>query len=142
MDYAFRMKTAEDVESYLLKLGVPYEQIKPGIWLLKLDGCDNFVVSIAGPVVAFRVKVMDLPPTDREALFRTLLTLNTKEMVHGAFGLEGDAVVIVHALEMENLDFNEFQAVIDDASMAIARHYPTLSRWSAPSAAPAPRATT
>jgi len=142
MDYAFRMKTAEDVESYLLKLGVPYEQIKPGIWLLKLDGCDNFVVSIAGPVVAFRVKVMDLPPNDREALFRTLLTLNTKEMVHGAFGLEGDAVVIVHALEMENLDFNEFQAVIDDASMAIARHYPVLSRWSAPPAAPAPRATT
>ena len=142
MDYAFRMKTAEDVESYLMKLGVPYEQIKPGIWLLKLDGCDNFVVSIAGPVVAFRVKVMDLPRTDREALFQTLLTLNTKEMVHGAFGLEGDAVVIVHALEMENLDFNEFQAVIDDASMAIARHYPVLSRWSAPPAASAPRATT
>ena len=136
------MKTAEDVESYLLKLGVPYEQIKPGIWLLKLDGCDIFVVSIAGPVVAFRVKVMDLPPHDREALFRTLLTLNTKEMVHGAFGLEGDAVVIVHALEMENLDFNEFQAVIDDASMAIARHYPLLSRWSASPAATAPRATT
>jgi len=136
------MKTAEDVESYLLKLGVPYEQIKPGIWLLKLDGCDNFVVSIAGPVVAFRVKVMDLPPHDREALFRTLLTLNTKEMVHGAFGLEGDAVVIVHALEMENLDFNEFQAVIDDASMAIARHYPLLSRWSASPAPTAPRATT
>ena len=140
MDYAFRMKTAEDVESYLLKLGVPYEQIKPGIWLLKLDGCDNFVVSIAGPVVAFRVQVMDLPANDREALFRTLLTLNTKEMVHGAFGLDGDAVVIVHALEMENLDFNEFQAVIDDASMAIARHYPLLSRWSPPPAAP--RATT
>jgi len=52
-------------------------------------------------------------------------------MVHGAFGLEGDAVVIVHALELENLDLNEFQAVIDDVSMAIAKHFPTLSRWSA-----------
>ena len=52
-------------------------------------------------------------------------------MVHGAFGLEGDAVVIVHALELENLDLNEFQAVIDDVSMAIAKHYPILSRWSA-----------
>jgi hypothetical protein len=137
MDYPLSMKTAEDVESYLLKVGVPYEQIKPGIWLLKLDGCDNFVVSLAGPVVAFRVKVMDLPKTDREGLFRTLLSLNTKEMVHGAFGLEGDAVVIVHALELENLDFNEFQAVIDDASMAIARHYPVLSRWNGPPAAAA-----
>jgi hypothetical protein len=137
MDYASSMKTAEDVESYLMKVGVPYEQIKPGIWLLKLDGCDNFVVSIAGPVVAFRVKVMDLPKTDREGLFRTLLSLNTKEMVHGAFGLEGEAVVIVHALELENLDFNEFQAVIDDASMAIARHYAVLSRWNGPATAAA-----
>ena len=55
------MKTAEDIESYLLRIGVPNEQVKPGIWLLKLEGCDNFVVSMAGPVVVFRVKVMDLP---------------------------------------------------------------------------------
>jgi hypothetical protein len=129
------MKTAEDIDSYLMKVGVPYEQVKPGIWLLKLDGCDNFVVSMAGPVVVFRVKVMDLPRVDREALYRTLLALNTGEMVHGAFGLEGDAVVIVHALDLENLDFNEFQAVIDDVSMAIARHYPVLSRWTAHGAA-------
>jgi hypothetical protein len=137
MDYPLAMKTAEDIESYLMKVGVPYEQVKPGIWLLKLESCDNFVVSIAGPVVVFRVKVMDLPKTDREGLFRTLLSLNTKEMVHGAFGLEGESVVIVHALELENLDFNEFQAVIDDASMAIARHYPVLSRWNGPPAGPA-----
>lgn len=131
IDYAWRMKTAEDVESYLLRSGISYEQIKPGIWLLKLDGTDNFVISIAGPVVVFRVKVMDLPGSDRETLFRTLLSLNTSEMVHGAFGLEGDSVVIVHALELENLDLNEFQAVIDDVSMAISKQYPVLARWSA-----------
>jgi hypothetical protein len=129
------MKTAEDIESYLLKLGVPYEQVKPGIWVLQVPGCDNFVVSMAGPVVVFRVKVMDLPRTDREALFRALLSLNTSEMVHGAFGLEGDAVVIVHALELENLDLNEFQAVIDDVSMAISKQYPVLVQWSARGAA-------
>jgi hypothetical protein len=123
------MKTAEDIESYLLKVGLPYEQIKPGMWVLKVEHCDNFVVSMAGPVVVFRVKVMDLPRADREPLYRTLLALNTGDMVHGAFGLEGDAVVIVHALDLENLDFNEFQAVIDDVTLAIARHYPVLSRW-------------
>jgi len=123
------MKTTQDVESYLLRLGVPHQEIKPGIWLLTIEGCENFVVSMAGSVVAFRVKVMDAPRTDREALFRNLLTLNTSEMIHGAFGMEGDSIVIVHALELENLDFNEFQAVIDDVSMAISKHYPTLSRW-------------
>jgi hypothetical protein len=49
-------------------------------------------------------------------------------MVHGAFGIEGDAVVIVHALELENLDFNEFQAVVDDMTMAVSKHRPGLSR--------------
>jgi Tir chaperone family protein CesT len=135
------MKTAEDIESYLLKLGVPYEQVKPGIWVLQVPGVDNFVVSMAGPVVVFRVKVMDLPGSDREGLFRALLSLNTSEMVHGAFGLEGDSVVIVHALELENLDLNEIQAVIDDVSMAISKQYPALAQWSARGAGGAPAQT-
>jgi hypothetical protein len=122
------MKTAEDVESYLLRMGVAYETVNTGIWLVKTDG-PPLAVSIAGPVVAFRVKVMDMAKTGREELYRTLLSLNTTEMVHGAFGLEGDAVVIVHALELENLDLNEFQAVIDDMSMAVAKHQPNLSRF-------------
>jgi hypothetical protein len=122
------MKSAEDVESYLMRMGVPAETIKPGIWLVKIDG-SALVVSIAGPVVAFRLKVMDLPRTGREDLYRTLLSLNTTEMVHGAFGLEGDTVVMVHALELENLDLNEFQAVVDDMSMAVAKHHPNLARF-------------
>jgi hypothetical protein len=125
------MKSAEDIESYLLRMGIAHETIKPGIWLVKLDGAD-LVVSIAGPVVAFRLKVMELPRTGREELYRTLLGLNTTEMVHGAFGLEGDTVVVVHALELANLDLNEFQAVVDDMSMAMAKHHHTLSRFHAP----------
>jgi len=135
------MKTAEDIESYLLKVGVAYERINPGFWVLKLEAHENLAVSIAGPVVVFRLKVMDLPAGGREGLYRTLLSLNTTEMVHGAFGLEGDAVVIVHALELENMDFNELQAVLDDMTMAIAKHYPYLSKYietraTAPSASP------
>jgi len=128
------MKSAEDIESYLLRTGVPYETIKPGIWLVKIDG-SSLVVSIAGPVVAFRLKVMELPRSGREELYRTLLALNTTEMVHGAFGLEGDTVVIVDALELENLDLNEFQAVVDDMAMAVAKNYPALSRFASPAPA-------
>ncbi len=124
------MKSAEDIESYLMRMGVGYETIKPGIWLVKSDG-SSLVVSIAGPVVAFRLKVMELPRAGREELYRTLLSLNTTEMVHGAFGLEGDTVVLVDALELENLDLNEFQAVVDDMSMAVSKHYPSLSRYAA-----------
>jgi hypothetical protein len=124
------MKGAADVESYLLKLGLPFEQLAPEIWNLKADR-ENLLVSIGGPVVVFRVKVMDLPATNREALFETLLRLNTTELVHGAFGIEENAVVIVCALALENIDFNEFQAVVDDITMALSKHYPALSRFRA-----------
>jgi hypothetical protein len=130
------MKSAEDVESYLLRMGVAHETVKPGIWLVKVDG-QPLAISLAGPVVAFRLKVMDLPAASREGLYRTLLALNTTEMVHGAFGIEGDTVVIVHALELENLDFNEFQAVLDDMSMAVSKHRPNLTRHLGPSGADA-----
>ena len=136
------MKTVEDVESFLLKAGLPYETVKPGLWLVQIGEHGRLAVSMAGPVVAFRIKVLDTPKQGREELYRTLLQLNTTEMVHGAFGLEGDAVVIVDALELENLDYNEFQAVIDDMSMAVTKHHPNLSRYmearpsSTPAAAP------
>jgi hypothetical protein len=122
------MKSAEDIESYLLRAGLPYEKVDAGLWLVQLGG-SRLAVSIAGPVVVFRMKVLEVPRAGREDLFRTLLQLNTTEMVHGAFGLEADAVVIVHALELENLDFNELQAVLDDMSMAASKHHPTLSRY-------------
>jgi hypothetical protein len=123
------MKTAEDIESFLLRAALPYETVKPGLWIVQLGDYGRLAVSIAGPVVAFRIKVLDAPKQGGEELYRTLLQLNTTEMVHGAFGLEGDAIVIVDALELENLDFNEFQAVIDDMSMAITKHHPNLARY-------------
>jgi Tir chaperone family protein CesT len=123
------MKSREDIESYLMKAGLPNEQLGPELWNLKPEGNENLLISIAGPVVVFRIKVMDLPPPPRERLYETLLKLNTTEMVHGAFGIEANAVVITDALQLENLDFNEFQAVIDDITMAISKHYPVLSKF-------------
>jgi len=123
------MKSREDIESYLLKTGMTYDQLGAELWNVRPEGNENLLISIAGPVVVFRIKVMDMPPGPREKLYETLLRLNTTDMVHGAFGIEGNAVVIIDALELENLDFNEFQAVIDDISMAISKHYPVLSKF-------------
>ncbi len=125
------MKSREDIESYLIKLGLPYEQLGPELWNVRPQDKENLLVTIAGPVVVFRVKVMDLPPRNREALYSALLTLNATEMVHGAFGVEGEAVVISHALQLENLDYNEFQAAVEDITMSIGKHYPQLSKFRA-----------
>jgi len=40
-------------------------------------------------------------------------------------------VVISHALQLENLDYNEFQAVVEDITMSIGKHYPQLSKFRA-----------
>ena len=37
---------------------MPHETIRPGIWLVKVDG-QPLAVRMAGPVVAFRLKVME-----------------------------------------------------------------------------------
>jgi hypothetical protein len=123
------MKTREDIESYLLKMGIAHEELGGELWRLRLDGIENLMVSAAGPVVVFRLKMMDVPTARREELFEMLLRLNTTELFHCAFGIEGNAIVLGGALELENMDFNEFQAVIDDMSMAVSRQYPVLSKY-------------
>ena len=124
------MKNAEDIESYLIQMGVQFEVVSTGFWVVKDLGPD-LVLSIADSVLVFRVKVMDtkqIPPGRREEFYRKLLELNAEEMLHGAYGLEKEAVVVTDALQLENLDFNEFQATMDDVGMAVSNHYPVLSK--------------
>ena len=123
------MKEKADLENYLLELGHPYEEIGDGLYIIndEVDNVENIVVSWAPPVVVFRVKLMELPEDDRGGLMRKLLELNASEMVAGAYGIEGDAVVVVDSLQAENLDYNEFVASVDSLVLAITEHYPVLS---------------
>jgi hypothetical protein len=123
------MKNREDIESYLLKMGVSHDDLGGDIWRLRQNGIENLMVSLAGPIVVFRLKMMDVPSARREALFETLLRLNTTELFQCAFGIEGNAVVLGGALALENMDFNEFQGVIDEMGMAVSRQYPVLSKF-------------
>jgi CesT_Tir_1 len=124
------MKTAADIQSYLLKMELPHDEPREGTWVVGgLEGVDNMVITLAGPVVVFRVKLMEIPRLNREDLFRTLLELNATEMMHGAYGVEGDAVVIMDALQLENLDYNEFAATVDDITLAVASHHGRLAKF-------------
>src|SRR5262249_1395681 len=129
--------TVDDIESYLLRMQLPFEEIKKGMYLVQAapGGTENLVISIGGPVVVFRMKVMEMPKTGkREQLYHTLLELNANEMLHAAYGIEGANVVICDALELENLDYNEFQATVDDITLAVAKHYSRLAPFKAAAA--------
>ena len=74
---------------------------------------------------------MELPKAKpgRGELFRQLLEFNARDLVHGSYGLEGDHVVLTDTLELERLDYNEFEASFDSMTLALASHYSALAPY-------------
>jgi len=126
------MRSRDDIESNLVRAEVPYEEVgENGMWLVRDRSLGEAIaIKAAGPLLLFRVKVLELAEVnDKAALFEELLTLNASDLVHGAYGISDDAVVLTCTLQAENLDYNELQAVLDDFSLALANHYQKLTRF-------------
>lgn len=127
------MKTNLDFELYLYQMELNFDKLKDGMWLIheERDNIDNILVVHQPPIVLFRVKLMewtDVAAERREELFRRLLEINS-ELTHSSFALEGNNVVVNDTLQAENLDFNEFQASIDDLIFAVTRYHPDLTTY-------------
>ena len=127
------MRTRQDLESYILRAGLPHEEVSENLWILRdsANG-ENIVVNLAESLVIFRMKIMELKSIkDRSALFTQLLNFNASEMIHGAYGVADDAVVLTCTLRINNLDYEEFVGTLDDFSLAINNHYEELSAFRA-----------
>jgi len=72
---------------------------------------------------------MEIPKKRREEFFKLLLELNATNMIHGAYGIEGDNVVLIDTLQSESLDFNEFQASLDALVLASTQDYQKLKNF-------------
>lgn len=126
------MVTKEDIASFIGRLeggATTAEEVEDGLWLVDAGDNTEVVVHYADPVVILRVRVMGLPTDDerRSELFRQLLELNARELVHGSYGLEGDHIVWTDTMELENLDFTEFESSYDSVSLALASHLGVLA---------------
>lgn len=121
------------VESYLISLEIQYEEISQNAWLINDEtrGLSQVVITQADPVVALRTKVMTVPKERRQELFETLLRLNATDLLHGAYALEGDDIVLVDNLELETLDRSELEAALDAVGFALAQHYAVLGKFRA-----------
>jgi hypothetical protein len=117
------------VEQYLIELKYSYREVKPNLWLLDdaENRIDGIVVMYIDPIVIIQVQVMDVPKLNSHDLYRKLLELNASEMIHGAYGLEGNKVVIIDTLRYDTMDYPEFRATLDAISLALTQHYPILS---------------
>jgi hypothetical protein len=121
--------TENKIEQFLIDLKYNYQELKPNFWLLddKEHDLEAIVIMYMAPLVIFRVQVMNVPGKKREEFYKKLLELNASDMLHGAYGLEGEKLVITDSLEYETLDYEEFQATLDAISLALNQHYPILS---------------
>ena len=120
------LQTDEDLEGVLSRLERPFERLEDGTYVVGMGaGRPLVAVRLAPPVLVFRV-VIGLAPLDATALFRRLLSLNASELLHAAYGLEGDRIVLAAALALENVDLNEIEAVLADIDLALAEHVPSL----------------
>ncbi|MBA3917880.1 MAG: hypothetical protein C0516_04745 [Gemmatimonas sp.] len=130
------MVTREDIEAFLDRLnadGATHEEVEPGLWVVKPGGALDFdvVVTHNPPVVLLRVKVMPLPTDASEAaaLSKRLLELNATDLLHGAYGLDGEAVVLTEALELAHLDFEEFLASFESMTLSLTTHLRELAAF-------------
>jgi hypothetical protein len=129
------MRSVQDVEAYLGKMNRRFAPVddQPGTFLV--HGNANMpptALRVDPPLVVLRVHVGDVEGevTANAELFKKLLSLNAKSLVHTSFGLEEKRIVLVSALELENLDYNELEATLDEIDMTLATQVQALAEMS------------
>jgi hypothetical protein len=130
------MVSKEDLEGFLARLaneGASHNEINPGMWIVKPSGAldADVVVHYSPPVVLLRLKVMEVPKEKKshEKLYRRLLEFNASELVHGSYGIEGNAVVLTEALELGHLDYEEFLASFESMTLSLTAHMRELAQF-------------
>ena len=119
------MVTREDLESFLIRMDVEYEEVDEGMFLARgrNEGVP-IVLHYSAPLLLIRMKLMDLPAEGAASaeLYRTLLELNATDVVHGAYGIEENELILSDTLELETLDFHELQASVESMELAASGH--------------------
>ncbi len=126
----------EEIEQFLDRLaveGTNWREVEPGLWVIRPGGAldVDIVVHYAPPVLLLRVKVMELPKDAAMAagMSRQLLEWNAKDLLHGSYGTQDDAVLLTEALELSHLDYEEFRAAYESMTLALPKHLRALAAY-------------
>ena len=119
------------IESYLIDLGISYQEVSPTAFFVEdaAKGLPGITITLTEPIVIVRAKVMAAPAKKRLELFEKLLGLNGSDMIHGAYGLDGGDIVLIDTLEYDMMDKSEFEAALDSIGLALSRHYGILGAF-------------
>jgi hypothetical protein len=126
------MRSKKDVEAYLGHLNRKFTQLESpagAATTYLIHSGESFppvALRVDPPLVVLRVHIGDVDDKTEARIYRLLLQHNAKSLVHTSFGLEDNRIVLTSALELENLDFNELEATLDEIDVALAQHVPAL----------------
>ena len=130
------MLTKDDIESFLVRLGATgatFSEVEPGFWIVRPSPESDLSIAVnyTPPVVLLRIDVMTLPTDGQQSatLTRRLLELNASDLVHGAYGLQDQRIVLTEALELSALDYEEFLASYEGMTLALASHLRELGAF-------------
>jgi CesT_Tir_1 len=124
------IKTNEDLEAYLGKLERRFERLDNGTYLVGMgQNRPPIALRLSPPVLLARVEIGKARGGSAESeagLYRRLLELNARDLLHAAYGIDDHSIVLSAALENETADLNELEAVFSDIDMALAEHISEL----------------
>ena len=131
------MRTDKDVEAYLLRYRRPFRPFGDGRDVSPPRNASMFmveashdlppsVVRVEPPLVIVRSDLGEI--VEDAKIFRKLLESNATSLLHTSYGLEGNHAVLSSALQLENLDFNELEATLDEMEIALAEHARAMTK--------------
>ncbi|MBX3185318.1 MAG: CesT family type III secretion system chaperone [Polyangiaceae bacterium] len=123
--------TTELLEGYLNKLDRPFERSEDGTYVIIVHR-QAIALRVAQPVLVIQTEIgpVEADVAVQARVFRRLLELNASDLMHAAYAIEEDRIVLCAALELANLDFNELEAVLADMDLALSKHVPGLRQMS------------
>jgi hypothetical protein len=118
------MNYIDTIEDFALKLNcrIVYKNELNGI--LKIDnqpdGIHNLIIGIAPPILIMEQFLFSFRE-DNMDMFKKLLQKN-RDTIHGAFVIneEGDKVLFRYTMQLENIDFNEFEGALNSLGLLLS----------------------
>ncbi|MFW5811188.1 MAG: YbjN domain-containing protein [Thermodesulfobacteriota bacterium] len=126
----------ETVKTYLQDMDILIVDEDPGEELVVVEneeeGIKNLIIDCEDPILIIEQLIMKLKPDCDPDFFKWLLKIN-RELVHGAFVLDGDGEMLLFrdTLQLENLDYNELDASVKALSLAMSEYGPELLKYAA-----------
>jgi hypothetical protein len=119
------------IEQFLIKSMYSFEEIEKNVWAINDEAHDigGTAIVYTDPIVTIRVAVMDVPDSHNLELYAKLLEFNAKDVVHGAYAIDHNQIILIDTLEYNTMDFEEFIAILDSFSLALTQHYPVLLEY-------------